>query len=93
MPVRHKNSFTSVAVTAPATVSPVLAAKKLLPEGFPPGPVAMTWPVGVTLTWHPLMSIVPPSAPGLFTGSIGVAVRTRALTVIRPSESTVTSPP
>lgn len=62
--VRHSNRFAAVAVRWPATVSPVLALKKIVPAGSPPGPVAITSPAGVTLIWQASISIDPPRASG-----------------------------
>ena len=40
--VRYENSFSAVDVTGPNTLSPVLAAMNVAPEGLPPGPVEIT---------------------------------------------------
>jgi hypothetical protein len=85
--------LSAVAVTVPCTVVPVDAAKNTAPAGSPSGPVPITCPVGVTRIWQPSMSTEPPSAPGLFTGSMIVAVRARALIVMSASERMVMSPP
>jgi hypothetical protein len=92
--VRNESSFSLEEVTGPEIVMPVLAARKVAPDGLPPGPVEITWPPPLaTLIWQPSMSIVPPSADGLLSGSIGVAVRMRLLTVTSPSDRMLTSPP
>jgi len=37
--VRQSNSFSEVEVTVPLIVRPVLAERKVAPDGLPPGPV------------------------------------------------------
>jgi hypothetical protein len=79
--VRHDSSLTSVAMSLPPTVRPVLAARTFVPDGLPPGPVAMSSPVAVMLIWQASRSNPPPSTLGSRAGSTIVCVRRRPLIV------------
>jgi hypothetical protein len=86
--VRQTRSFAAVAVSVPAIVMPVETRRRLVATGAAPGPVQMSCPVLVTLSWQVSISMVPATAIGSFSGSIVAVVWIFPLTVVLPPACT-----